>query len=109
MAYSLIISEQADGQIDSIIKYLTHKLVNPGAALHFMDSLDSLYDRLEGDPYVFKESDDPVLRRRGYREAHFADMNYKVVFRIDSQEVYIVGVFHDLEDYGRKVHDISAP
>ena len=103
MAYNLIISEHADELIENIIQYMIHKLVNHDAAKHFVDSLDSVYDRLENNPYAFRESEDPLLYRRGYREAHFMDMNYKVIFRIDSQNVYIVGIFHDLEDYGKKV------
>ena len=30
-------------------------------------------------------------------------MAYKIVFRIDGDDVYVVGLFHDLEDYVPKV------
>ena len=30
-------------------------------------------------------------------------MEYKMVFRIDDNDVYVVGLFHDLEDYVPKV------
>ena len=30
-------------------------------------------------------------------------MHYKVIYRIENQQVLIVGVFHTLEDYRRKV------
>lgn len=103
MIYNLIISEHADELIENIIRYMIRKLKNPSAALHFINSLDTVYDRLENNPYLFKESEDPILYKRGYREAHLADMDYRVIFRVDLQDVYIVGVFHDLEDYRIKV------
>ena len=55
------------------------------------------------NPYQFPDSPDEYLFLREYREALFETMQYKVVYRIDNQKVLIVGVFHTLEDYRRKV------
>ena len=85
MAYKLIVTDRADEQIDRLVAYLISYLKNPEAASHFLDELEYLF-------------------LRGYREAIFHEMNYRVVFRTDSQTVYILGVFHMLEDYGRKVY-----
>ena len=103
MNYELIISERADELTDRLTAYLLHNLKNRDAAAHFLDELDSVYDRLMNNPYQFPESPDEYLFLRGYREALFETMQYKVVYRIDHQQVLIVGVFHTLEDYRRKV------
>ena len=103
MAYKLIVTERADELIDRLTAYLINKLKNPDAAAHFLDELETIYDRLEENPYQFSESRDEYLYLRGYREALFQEMKYRVVFRTDEQAVYILGVFHTLEDYGRKV------
>ena len=103
MVYELIISERADELIDRLTAYLLNHLKNPGAAAHFLNELDSIYDRLIDNPYQFPDSPDEYLFLRGYREALFETMQYKVVYRIDNQKVLIVGVFHTLEDYRRKV------
>ena len=103
MAYHLIITERADELIDRLTAYLVNNLKNPDAASHFLDELEAIYDRLQDNPYQFSESKDEYLFLRGYREALFLEMNYRVVFRTDEQSVYILGVFHTLEDYGRKV------
>ena len=105
MAYDLVITEHADQLIDRLTGYLIHKLHNVGAALHLMDGLDTVYDRLEDNPFQFPESPDPVLYLRGYREALVPEMAYRVVFRVQDQTVYVVGVFHELEDYGKKVNE----
>ena len=103
MAYNLIITERADELIDRLTAYLVNNLKNPDAASHFLDELEAIYDRLQDNPYQFSESKDEYLFLHGYREAMFQEMNYRVVFRTNEQSVYILGVFHTLEDYGRKV------
>ena len=103
MAYRLIVSERADELIDSSIYYIVNKLKNSDAALHLLDEISSIYDRLEDNPYQFGDSKDDYLRSKGYREAIVTGMQYKIVFRVDNDKVYIVGLFHDLEDYQSKV------
>jgi plasmid stabilization system protein ParE len=103
MDYELIISEHADELIDRLTAYLLNNLKNPAAASHFLDELDAIYDRLIDNPYQFPDSPDEYLFLRGYREALFETMQYKVVYRINNQQVQIEGVFHTLEDYRRKI------
>ena len=103
MDYELIISERADELTDRLVAYLLNNLNNPGAAAHFLDELEAIYDRLINNPYQFPDSLDEYLFLRGYREALFKTMHYKVIYRIENQQVLIVGVFHTLEDYRRKV------
>ncbi len=103
MDYELIISERADGLTDRLTSYLLNNLKNPGAAAHFLNGLDTVYDRLIDNPYQFPDSPDEYLFLRGYREALFETMQYKVVYRIDNQQILIVSIFHTLEDYRRKI------
>ena len=103
MDYELIISERADELTDRLTSYLLNNLKNSGAATHFLDELDLIYDRLIDNPYQFPDSPDEYLFLRGYREALFETMQYKVIYRIEGHQVLIVGVFHTLEDYRRKV------
>lgn len=104
MAYKLVVTERADELIDRLVAYLVNRLKNPDAASHFLDELESIYSRLEENPYQFSESKEEYLFLRGYREALFHEMKYRVIFRTDKQTVYILGVFHTLEDYARKLY-----
>ena len=104
MAYNLIVTDRGDELISERVNYLINKLRNPQAATHLLDGLSSVYDRLEDNPYQFPDSKDPYLFERGYKEALISDMEYKIVFRIEGNDVYIVGLFHDLEDYAPKVN-----
>ncbi len=103
MVYNLILTDRADELIVERVNYLIKKLKNPQAATHLLDGISGIYDRLEDNPYQFPDSKDSYLLRRGYKEAYIPDMDYKVVFRIDDKDVYIVGLFHDLENYVPKV------
>ena len=103
MAYELQIAERANEQIDRLTVYLVNNLQNVEAAKHFLDCLDDIYTRLEENPYQFSLSTDSFLRRQGYRDALMTEMRYRVIFRIDGQTVYVVGVFHTLEKYVVKV------
>ena len=105
MAYDLIITDRADELIDERVNYLLNKFKNLQAAKHLLNGLDEVYDRLEDNPYQFPDSMDIYLMRRGYKEALIPEMDYKLVFRIADSKVYIVGLFHDLEDYVSKVKE----
>ena len=103
MAYKLIVTQRADELIDRLTAYLVNHLKNPGAASHFLDELETIYHRLEENPFQFAVSKDEYLSARGYRDALFEEMNYHIVFRVEEPTVYILGVFHTLEDYAGKL------
>ena len=105
MAYNLIITDRADELIDERVYYLIRKFKNPQAATHLLDGISGIYDRLEDNPFQFPDSRDPKLFKRGYKEALIPDMEYRMVFRIEDNIVYIVGLFHELEDYVPKVKE----
>ena len=68
-----------------------------------MDCIDRIYERLEENPFQFPESTDVNLIRMGYREAVLTDMDYVIIFRVEESSVYVVGIFHQLENYRKKV------
>ena len=105
MIYNLVITDRADELIDASVSYIVNKLKNPQAAVHLLDGISEIYDRLEENPYQFGDAKDDYLKNRGYKEALVSDMQYKIVFRIDDNTVYVVGLFHDLEDYPTKVEE----
>ena len=105
MAYNLLLSDRTDEQIDACLSYMIHKLKNPQAAVHLLDGISEVYDRLEENPYQFSDSGDEYLRRHAYKEARIPDMQYKLVFRIADKTVYVVGFFHSLEDYPSKISE----
>ena len=103
MAYKLVISDRADEMIFERVGYLMKDFGSEKSAAHLIAGIESVYDRLEDNPYQFPESQDDFLASLGYREALIPEMDYRMVVRIENQEVCIVAFFHELEDYVNKL------
>ena len=103
MAYKLIITEHADKLLDNILHYLLYHLKNEQAVLHLLDEIKIIYDHLEENPLQFPFSRDTYLANKGYHEAVVGQMNYTIVFSVCIDVVNIVGIFHHLENYQKKL------
>ena len=103
MAYKLTVTEHADVLLDNVIHHLLYQLKSEQAALHLLDGIENVYERLEENPLQFPLSRDICLAGKGYREALVPQMDYIVVFRIKVDTVNVVGIFHKLENYQRKM------
>ena len=103
MAYKLIVTEHADELLDHILYYLSFQLKNEQAVAYLLDELDRIYDRLEENPWQFPLSGDTYLAAKGYYEAVIGRMNYMIVFRNSGDDVNIIGIFHQLENYQNNV------
>ena len=53
MTYSLVITERAEQLLDDCVSYLISVLENSSAALHLLDGISHIYDRLEKNPFHF--------------------------------------------------------
>lgn len=103
MAYRLAVSEQAELQIDSLLRYLLFNLGSRTAAGHLLDSLEDIYARLKDEPFQFPLCRDIYLEARGYRKAIITGMDYIVIFSIVGEDVHIHGVYHQSEDFEDKL------
>lgn len=103
MAYNLIVTERADELLDNILHYLIYQLKSKQAAKHLLDEIEHIYDRLEENPLQFPLSKDAYLAKSGYHEAVTEQMNYVVIFSVKLKVVNIVGIFHQLENYHKKL------
>ncbi len=54
MAYKLIITNNADSELDEIVRYIAEHLDNAKAAASFLDSVESAYDRLTDNPHLYQ-------------------------------------------------------
>jgi hypothetical protein len=73
MDYKLIITERAEELLDKLVYYLLYNIRNEQAAIHLLDSVDEIYDRMEENPFQFPECRDIYFSHLGYREAVLAD------------------------------------
>ncbi|MBD5477975.1 MAG: type II toxin-antitoxin system RelE/ParE family toxin [Lachnospiraceae bacterium] len=103
MAYELIVTEHADELLDNLVQHLLYRLKSEQAARHLLDGIRNVYERLEENPMQFPLSRDAYLANKGYHEAVVPQMDYMLVFNVKADVVNVVGVFHQLENYQRKI------
>jgi plasmid stabilization system protein ParE len=105
MAYNLIITERADELFEVLVQHLIYNYNSQQAATHLVNCVSKIYDRIQENPFQFPICKDEYLSSRKYREAIIPDMNYIIIYRVDTNIVYIVGIFHHLEDYYPKLKE----
>ena len=102
MAYKLMNTDRAADLLDGAVEHLLMKFENPPAAIHLIDSVEAIYSRLEENPMQFPLCEDFLLKRR---KAALTEMSYVLIYRVEEETktVYVLGIFHDLENYKNKV------
>ena len=105
MGYKLEITQKASEHLDQLLSYLLDSLKSDQAAKHLLSGIEEIYDRLAEDPWKFPVCIDYVLRKREYRKAKIPGMAYLMIYRVneDIRTVYVMGIFHELENYGSKL------
>ena len=103
MVYKVVVSEDAEADLEHFVRYLLFEKKNEQAAKHLLDGVENVYSRLEIYPEQFPVSRDTFLAKRGYHEAVVPQMDYVIVFAVRSDTVNVVGVFHQSENYQRKI------
>lgn len=103
MAYNLSVTEHSDELLDNILHYLIYQFKNEQDAKHLLDEIERIYDRLEENPLQCPVCRDRYLAKRGYREAVTGQMDYVIVVSVKTDVVNIVGIFHQMENYQKKL------
>ena len=103
MTYKLIATDEMNRLLEKCTKYLINTLKSRQAAQHLLDGVEKIYSDLEYDPEIYRISQDPFMEALQYREAKIPEMNYMIIYRISGEVVYLLGIFHTLENYGRKI------
>lgn len=106
MAYNLIVTDEMDKLLENCVNYILRKFKNEQAASHLLDEVEKIYDEIEDNPGIYPVSDDPFLAALTYHEAVLHGMNYKIIYKYDDETVYILGIYHDLENYVDKIQQL---
>ncbi len=109
MDYELFITERAEELLDNILDYLINILKNIEAARSLLKEIDNVYHNIISNPWMYTYAQIDDLRNREYRKARISRYDYFIVYRIDEQSrvIYIMGFFHDLELYEKKLESNS--
>ena len=104
MTYNIISTDEMDKLLDNCVQYLLGKFKSKQAAKHLLDGVSELYEQLESNPNIYRYSSDPFMKALEYHEAKVPGMDYMVVYKVIADNVYILGIFHTLENYADKIN-----
>lgn len=104
MDYKVVLTKEAEKDLDRFITYLLFEKKSEQAAGNVLDDFEETKRILTYVAGSLKLCDHPRLRESGYRRINFLSHRYFMLYRIENDTVYIDGIFHELQDYENKLN-----
>ena len=103
MDYKVIVTQDAEKDLDTFLRYLIYEKENRQAAKNVLDDFEMTKERLVKIAGSLKDCDNPRLKILGYKRINFIKHRYFMLYRIIDDEVIIDAIFHELQDYENKM------
>ncbi len=104
MDYKIVVTKDAEDDLDRFIKYLIFEKGSMQAAQNVLNDYDATIEILKHTAGSLKLCDNPRLRKLAYHRINLLNHRYFMVYRIVENVVFIDNIFHELQDYENKVH-----
>ena len=99
MDYKVVITADAEADLDRFIGYLLFEKQNSQAASDVLDDFEQAKRILAISAESLKLCENPRLNSLGYRRIHFMSHRYFMPYRIEGDLVIVDNIFHELQDY----------
>ncbi len=99
MDYKVVLTEDAEKDLDAFVRYLLLVKCSDQAAGNLLDDFEATKDSLEKVAVSLRYCENPALRKLGYRRINFLSHRYFMLYRIDEDMVIVDHIFHELQDY----------
>ena len=103
MDYKIVVTKDAEDDLDQFIKYLIFEKESMEAAQNVLNDYDATINTLKNVAGSLKLCDNPRLRQLEYRRINFLNHRYFMLYRIVDDVVYVDNIFHELQDYESKM------
>lgn len=103
MDYKVIITEDAEADIDKFVLYLLFEKKNEQAACNLLDDFESAITTLARVAESLKMCENQHLKNLGYRRINFISHRYFMLYRVEEDKVFVDNIFHELQDYENKM------
>ena len=103
MEYKVLLTKEAEIDLDNIIKYIMIEKKNKEAAESIMNDFSEIIKKLSYSAGSFKLCDNLRLKELGYRRLNFSKHDYFILYRIQQNNVFIDKIFHFKQDEGNKI------
>ena len=103
MVYKVVVTKDAEEDLDSFIRYLLFEKKNKQAAQSVLDDFEDTIKKLKYVASSLNVCDNPRLQSLGYRRINFQQHRYFMLYRIENDVVYVDDIFHELQDYENRM------
>ena len=104
MAYKIVITSDAEADLDAFLSYLLFVKKNEQAAVNLINDFEDTKNNLANVAGTLKYCDNPKLKALGYKRLNFLSHNYFMLFRIEGNTAIVDSIFHALQDYESKMY-----
>ena len=91
MDYKVVVTAEAEEDLNQFIQYLLFAKKNKQAAKNVLDDFEDTIKKLK------------YVASLGYRRINFQQHRYFMLYRIENDVVYVDDIFHELQDYENKM------
>ena len=102
MDYKVLLTEDAEHDLDQFIRYLLFVKKNEQAAKNLLDDFEKTMQNLSRVAGSLKNCDNPHLKAKGYRRINFVSHRYFMLYRLQENVAIVDNIFHELQDYENK-------
>lgn len=103
MEYKVVITSDAEADLDGFIRYLLFEKKSDQAASNVLNDFEATMIGLSRVAGSLKLCDNPQLRELGYRRMNFLSHDYFLLYRIEGGTAIVDNIFHELQDYENKI------
>lgn len=103
MDYEIVVTAEAENDMERYIRYLLVDKKSRQAAKSVMDDFSATLQSLKSVAGSLKLCENPRLKALGYRRINFLFHRYFMMYRLDGNTVIVDDIFHELQDYENKM------
>lgn len=104
MDYKVVVTKDAEDDLERFIKYIIVEKENMQAAENVLNDYDATIQSLKHVAGSLKLCDNPRLHQLNYRRINFLNHRYFMLYRIVDNVVFVDNIFHELQDYENKMY-----
>ena len=103
MVYKVVVTAEAEEDLNQFIRYLLLSKKNTQAAKNVLDDFEETVEMLKQVAGSLKLCDNPHLKSLKYYRINFLRHRYFMLYRIEKDTVFVDSIFHELQDYKNKM------
>lgn len=103
MDYKVLITKDAEEDLDRFVSYLLLEKRNEQAAGNLLQDFEATKESLSHVAGSLKLCENKRLNKLGYRRINFLSHRYFMLYRVQGDEVFVDNIFHELQDFEKKM------